>query len=198
MHFPSPKKKIPNKCHTNYPVVVKPLNKQAITFWCGKFQSHKKSVQFSLPAHPSSVSFFIFFFCFVHEEERGGRCSFKSKHFYFYFSACCLCQLSVRRIKKNPWTCCKCKAHNNALLSSKLLVTECYPADPKYEGTIIIPPSVFNYGGGGTSSHIKVYRRPLALGGFVESSCILTHILTRGQVTYLIITTIATGLACGL
>lgn len=34
-----------------------------------------------------------------------------------------------------------------------------------------------------TSSHIKVYRRPLALGDFVESSHVLTHILTRGQVT---------------
>lgn len=39
--------------------------------------------------------------------------------------------------------------------------------------------------GGWASSHIKVYRRPLALGGFVESSCILTHILARGQVTLL-------------
>lgn len=40
--------------------------------------------------------------------------------------------------------------------------------------------------GGGvkwTSSHIKVYRRPLALGDFAESSHVLTHILTRGQVT---------------
>jgi len=34
-----------------------------------------------------------------------------------------------------------------------------------------------------TSSHIKVYRRPLALGDFVESFHVLTHILTRGQVT---------------
>lgn len=40
-------------------------------------------------------------------------------------------------------------------------------------------------GEGRTSSHIKLYRRPLALGGFVESSCILTHILARGQVTLL-------------
>lgn len=122
------------------------------------------------------------FYCFVHEEERGRRCSFKRNIFYFYFPACCLCQLCDRCIKKNLWTCCECKASNNALLSSKRLVIECYPAAPKYEEMIIIPPSVFNYGGGALS-YIKVYRRPLALGGFPESSCILTHILIRGQVT---------------
>lgn len=91
--------------------------------------------------------------------------------------------------------------------SLQTLIIECYPAALKYAQTIIIPPSVFNYGrrkgegllgersegscvgrggwGGWASSHIKVYRRPLALGGFVESSCILTHILARGQVTLL-------------
>lgn len=133
----------------NHPVVVKPLNKPAEKFcYSTQFQSHKKVFD-SHSQHILLLCLSSSFYCFVREEERGRRCSFKRIIFYFYFPACCLCQLCDRCIKKNLWTCCKCKASNNALLSSKLLVIECYPAAPKYEEMIIIPPSVFNYGEGG-------------------------------------------------
>lgn len=85
--FPQPKK-IPNKCHTNHPVVVKPLNKQAITIWCGKFQSQKKSVQFSLPAHPFFyVVLHLFCALCMKRREVGGAAS-KVKFFIFLRVVC--------------------------------------------------------------------------------------------------------------
>ena len=94
----------------------------------------------------------------------------------------------------------QCNAHCNTLPSSKTIVIEYCPTTAGAKISLVNAESRkkiwrndyystirFQLQGRGgvkwTSSHIKVYRRPLALGDFVESSRVLTHILTRGQVT---------------
>lgn len=84
-------KKLPNKCHTNHPVVVKPLSKQATKFWLGtsaqrkKYFNHKKSWGSILTPCTSFFSAFILhlFFNCVCEEEKSRKYSFKSYIFLF-------------------------------------------------------------------------------------------------------------------
>lgn len=68
-------KKLPNKCHTNHPVVVKPLSKQVTQFGLLHFRGRRVSIR--KKTHPSSL------FLHLSEEERSKTTSCTRNIFYF-------------------------------------------------------------------------------------------------------------------